>query len=212
MCMHITAENKWFVTGTPIQREISGEWIFVRYHKCMGSLCTYLSTCMYTYCTCACTYSTCTHVQYILHMYACTYSTCTPVRMPHVPACTYSTCTPVRTPPVRMYVLPIHTCTYYTCTYVLYMCMYWSLKSFSQIHLPCTCVHMTCPFLSDLYGLLLLLGVKPYMTKYWWNQLLWQPYLKYNLQPIAQVFSKLLWRNNKKDVASEVGWLLTTLV
>ena len=100
MCMHITAENKWFVTGTPIQREISGEWIFVRYHMCMGSQCTYLSTCMYTYCTCACTYVHTPHV----HMYSVC-STCTHVRTPHVHmyACTYSTCTHVCTPHVRMY-------------------------------------------------------------------------------------------------------------
>jgi SNF2 family DNA or RNA helicase len=59
--------------------------------------------------------------------------------------------------------------------------------------------------ISDLYGLLLLLGVEPYQNKYWWKNLLWQPYLKFNLQPIAEVFSRLLWRNNKRDVASELG-------
>ena len=26
MCLQLQAENRWFVTGTPIQREISGEW------------------------------------------------------------------------------------------------------------------------------------------------------------------------------------------
>ena len=26
MCLQLQAENRWFVTGTPLQREISGEW------------------------------------------------------------------------------------------------------------------------------------------------------------------------------------------
>ena len=57
----------------------------------------------------------------------------------------------------------------------------------------------------DLYGLLLLLGVEPYSTKHWWNRLLWEPYLSFNMEPIAKVFSQLLWRSSKKDVAVEVS-------
>ena len=107
MCMHITAENKWFVTGTPIQREISGEL------KSISSTCVYILS-VYT-CT-AHILSVCTVLHmyvgmYVLHMYVrryvCMYFSCTYVgtyvSTPHV-------CT-VYTPRVHMY------CTYTECMY-----------------------------------------------------------------------------------------------
>ena len=66
-------------------------------------------------------------------------------------------------------------------------------------------VTCTVPVPADLYGLLLLLRVEPYSTRHWWNRLLWEPYLNFNMEPIAKVFSHLLWRSNKKDVAIEVS-------
>ena len=69
MCMHITAENKWFVTGTPIQREISGEWIFNLLHMCVHTPRVHMY-CAYT----ECMYSTCMQVRmYVLHMFVGTY-------------------------------------------------------------------------------------------------------------------------------------------
>ena len=60
----------------------------------------------------------------------------------------------------------------------------------------------------DLYGLLLLLGVKPYQFRFWWNRLLWEPYVNFNIEPVTELFSQLLWRNSKKDVAKEVQILV----
>lgn len=60
-------------------------------------------------------------------------------------------------------------------------------------------------FCTDLYGLVLFLGVDPYWVKHWWDQLLYRPYRRGNTEPLYYVIAQLLWRSAKKDVIDQVG-------
>lgn len=60
-------------------------------------------------------------------------------------------------------------------------------------------------FCTDLYGLVLFLGVDPYWVKHWWHQLLYRPYRHGNTEPLYYVIAQLLWRSAKKDVIDQVG-------
>lgn len=60
-------------------------------------------------------------------------------------------------------------------------------------------------FCTDLYGLVLFLGVDPYWVKHWWDQLLYRPYRRGNTEPLYNVIAQLLWRSAKKDVIDQVG-------
>lgn len=60
-------------------------------------------------------------------------------------------------------------------------------------------------FHTDLYGLVLFLGVDPYWVKHWWDQLLYRPYRRGNTEPLYIVIAQLLWRSAKKDVIDQVG-------
>ena len=57
---------------------------------------------------------------------------------------------------------------------------------------------------TDLYGLVLFLGVDPYWVKHWWDQLLYRPYRRGNTEPLYSVIGQLLWRSAKKDVIDQV--------
>lgn len=66
---------------------------------------------------------------------------------------------------------------------------------------------------TDLYGLVLFLGVDPYWVKHWWYQLLYRPYRRGNTEPLYYVIAQLLWRSAKKDVIDQVNlWLWTQLL
>jgi len=56
----------------------------------------------------------------------------------------------------------------------------------------------------DLYGLVLFLNIDPYLWAAWFNKLVWEPYISGNPTPIVDLFSRVMWRNCKEDVASEV--------
>ena len=58
--------------------------------------------------------------------------------------------------------------------------------------------------LLDLYGLVLFLGVEPYSLLPWYNQLVWKPFLEGRESVMVSLFSKILWRSSKADVAKEV--------
>lgn len=58
---------------------------------------------------------------------------------------------------------------------------------------------------TDLYGLVLFLGVDPYWVKHWWYQLLYRPYRRGNTEPLYYVIAQLLWRSAKKDVIDQVN-------
>ena len=58
--------------------------------------------------------------------------------------------------------------------------------------------------LLDLYGLVLFLGVEPYSLLPWYNQLVWKPFLDGRESVMVSLFSKILWRSSKADVAKEV--------
>jgi len=57
---------------------------------------------------------------------------------------------------------------------------------------------------SDLYGLLLFLGVDPYWQKFWWNKLLIEPFNVGMKQPLYAAVSDVLWRTAKDDVIDQV--------
>ncbi|XP_070568700.1 E3 ubiquitin-protein ligase SHPRH-like [Ptychodera flava] len=59
--------------------------------------------------------------------------------------------------------------------------------------------------MEDLYGLFLFLGLDPYWVKYWWNKLLYQPYLNGNPKPVNEAVAKVLWRTAKKDVLDQIN-------
>ncbi|ELU00238.1 hypothetical protein CAPTEDRAFT_220844 [Capitella teleta] len=63
---------------------------------------------------------------------------------------------------------------------------------------------------SDLYGLLLFLGVEPFWVKHWWNTLLYQPYCYGNRTPLVENVAQVLWRTCKKDVIEQIGLPLQT--
>lgn len=75
--------------------------------------------------------------------------------------------------------------------------------------------------LSDIYGLLLFLGVDPYCNQTWWKTLLYEPYIQGNSQPLCNFLAKIMWRSAKRDVIHEirlpdqdekVKWLIFTPV
>ncbi len=68
-----------------------------------------------------------------------------------------------------------------------------------------TIIHV-CMLLLDLYGLLFFLGVDPYLDYKSYNQLLWTPFLNGEKSLMVKVFSDIMWRNSKCDVAEEVRW------
>ena len=49
------------------------------------------------------------------------------------------------------------------------------------------------------------LRLDPYNIQKWYRELLWQPFLNGVDFPILSLFSKIMWRNSKEDVASEVS-------
>lgn len=69
---------------------------------------------------------------------------------------------------------------------------------------------MSC-FISDLYGLLLFLGMDPYWVQLWWNRLLYQPFSYGITQPMYDTLSQALWRTAKRDVLDQVCCLLYCL-
>ncbi|XP_060077806.1 E3 ubiquitin-protein ligase SHPRH-like [Ylistrum balloti] len=58
---------------------------------------------------------------------------------------------------------------------------------------------------SDVYGLLLFLGLDPYWVKHWWTTLLYNPFCQGDPQPLHNVLSSVLWRNAKKDVIDQIN-------
>ncbi|OWF36325.1 E3 ubiquitin-protein ligase SHPRH [Mizuhopecten yessoensis] len=58
---------------------------------------------------------------------------------------------------------------------------------------------------SDVYGLLLFLGLDPYWVKHWWTTLLYDPFCHADPQPFHNVISSVLWRNAKKDVIDQIN-------
>jgi len=58
--------------------------------------------------------------------------------------------------------------------------------------------------LTDLYGLVVFLGVDPYSQLFWFNRLVWYPFTLGREGPMVSLFSKLMWRNSKADVADEL--------
>ena len=56
----------------------------------------------------------------------------------------------------------------------------------------------------DLYGLVLFLGADPYWVKFWWNKLLFEPFIAGVKQPLYAAVSHVLWRTAKDDVIDQV--------
>ncbi|XP_071801260.1 E3 ubiquitin-protein ligase SHPRH-like [Asterias amurensis] len=59
--------------------------------------------------------------------------------------------------------------------------------------------------LSNLYGLILFLGMEPYWVKCWWDNILYKPYLHGNQEPMEEALAKVLWRSAKKDVINQIN-------
>jgi E3 ubiquitin-protein ligase SHPRH len=80
------------------------------------------------------------------------------------------------------------------------------------LKLPCIhrwCVSGTCiqRGLEDLYGLMVFLQRTPFDNRFWWSRVVQQPYYRGDLeaqQRFHQALKKLMWRNSKLDVATEI--------
>lgn len=59
--------------------------------------------------------------------------------------------------------------------------------------------------MTDLYGLLLFLGMDPYWVKQWWTRLLYEPYCHGQEDPMIDLVSKVMWRTAKYNVLDQVG-------
>jgi E3 ubiquitin-protein ligase SHPRH len=59
--------------------------------------------------------------------------------------------------------------------------------------------------LDDMQGLLLFLQSDPYSYKHWWKQLLYEPYLRGERQPLERLLCEVLWRTAKKDVLHQIN-------
>ena len=59
--------------------------------------------------------------------------------------------------------------------------------------------------LSDLYGLVLFLGLEPYSTAQWWERCLLNSYRVGMHRPMLDVMSRVFWRSAKKHVGGEVN-------
>ena len=51
---------------------------------------------------------------------------------------------------------------------------------------------------------MLFLGVDPYSLLPWYNRLVWHPFLEGRESVMVSLFSKIMWRSSKADVAKEV--------
>ena len=58
---------------------------------------------------------------------------------------------------------------------------------------------------TDIYGLLLFLGIDPYCYHKWWKALLYEPYKNGQRQALYNLLAKVMWRSAKKDVIHEVN-------
>ena len=59
--------------------------------------------------------------------------------------------------------------------------------------------------------MLLFLGVDPYWQKFWWNKLLFEPFIGGMKQPLYAAVSQVLWRTAKDDVIDQVRELCLLL-
>jgi len=50
----------------------------------------------------------------------------------------------------------------------------------------------------------LFLGVDPYWQKFWWNKLLFEPFIGGMKQPLYAAVAHVLWRTAKDDVIDQV--------
>ncbi|CAL1537482.1 unnamed protein product, partial [Lymnaea stagnalis] len=57
----------------------------------------------------------------------------------------------------------------------------------------------------DIFGLLLFLGVDPFMVQQWFRLLLWEPFCHGFPEPMHQALSQVLWRTAKKDVIDQIN-------
>ena len=86
----------------------------------------------------------------------------------------------------------------YIYTNIIYECKYIYIYIYIYTYI---CLHCQ---LTDLYGLLLFLGVEPYWVRFWWNKILYEPYRHGNRDALEKVITEVLWRTAKKDVLEQV--------
>ena len=58
--------------------------------------------------------------------------------------------------------------------------------------------------ITDLYGLLLFLGVDPYWVQPWWNKLVYEPFCYGVTEPMYKLLTSVMWRTMKTDVLDQV--------
>ena len=63
-------------------------------------------------------------------------------------------------------------------------------------------------YISDIYGMLLFVGVDPFYDKVWWTKLLYGPLLDGDNKPLFELLSLIMWRTEKKDVLDQVIYKL----
>ena len=69
----------------------------------------------------------------------------------------------------------------------------------------CVCPVVIINYFIDLFGLVYFLESRPHSIQPWWLELIWKPYRHGNPRPMIALFSNLMWRNSKTDVADEAS-------
>ena len=89
--------------------------------------------------------------------------------------------------------------------YCIYLYIYIFIYIYIYIYIIQIFIHtyIHC-HLTDLYGLLVFLGVEPYWVRFWWNKILYEPYRHGNRDALEKVITEVLWRTAKKDVLEQV--------
>ena len=57
---------------------------------------------------------------------------------------------------------------------------------------------------TDIYGLLLFLGVQPYCKGLWWKRALYDHYINGDFVPLFNTIAQIMWRSCKADVIEEI--------
>ena len=96
-------------------------------------------------------------------------------------------------------------CYWYSCTkrFKWYVHVYINLCTCVSVLLSLSIIYLK-NFI-DLFGLVYFLESRPHSIQPWWLELIWKPYHHGNPRPMIALFSNLMWRNSKTDVADEVS-------
>lgn len=178
MCLRLQAVHRWCVTGTPIQKDLGGRTFF----------CLYIRQ------------SSKRWLRILIGGLLSAMLMCMHTRVMGkvlVTICQIANLT--SSPSYYTHVHSVHVfCKPVWCIHSLFGVITCVLYLHHHTHNTNTHAH------SDLYGLVLFLNMEPYSQGLWYRRLITEPYLQGYHRPMIDLFSTIMWRNAKEDVAEEV--------